>query len=158
MGSRGSDCCVLWKWQIFIKMRAAFLAASSLELWRKERARKAALILMKNSHFDRTLRYNFLICVRLIWEKQFWMEFMFAFLHLELTKPWLNKFCGSFIWWLLHMAMETAALFLALKYCNAWSKCLTVGLPHDLVAHFCSCSNSNTYFKRLIKVELMRSW
>ena len=30
---------------------------SSLELWRKERARKAALILMKNSHFVRTLRY-----------------------------------------------------------------------------------------------------
>ena len=34
------------------------LPPSSLELWRKERAKKAALILLKNSHFDRTLRYS----------------------------------------------------------------------------------------------------
>ena len=38
------------------KWELPFLPPSSLELWRKERARKAALILMKNSHFDRTLR------------------------------------------------------------------------------------------------------
>ena len=39
------------------KWEQPFLLPSSLVLWRKERARKAALILMKNSHFDRTLRY-----------------------------------------------------------------------------------------------------
>ena len=39
------------------KWELPFLPPSSLELWRKERARKAALILMKISHFDRTLRY-----------------------------------------------------------------------------------------------------
>ena len=39
------------------KWELPFLPPSSLELWRKERARKAALILMKNSQFDRTLRY-----------------------------------------------------------------------------------------------------
>ena len=38
------------------KWELPFLPPSSLELWRKERARKAALILMKNSHFDRTLQ------------------------------------------------------------------------------------------------------
>ena len=40
------------------KWELPFLHPSSLELWRKERARKAALILMKNSQFDRTLRYG----------------------------------------------------------------------------------------------------
>ena len=39
------------------KWELPFLPPSSLEWWRKERARKAALILMKISHFDRTLRY-----------------------------------------------------------------------------------------------------
>ena len=34
------------------------MSPSSLELGRKERAKQAALILMKNSHFDRTLRYS----------------------------------------------------------------------------------------------------
>ena len=41
------------------KWELPFLPPSSLEVWRKERARKAALILMKISHFDRTLRYRF---------------------------------------------------------------------------------------------------
>ena len=40
------------------KWELPFLPPSSLELWRKERARKAALILMKISHFDRTLQYK----------------------------------------------------------------------------------------------------
>ena len=39
------------------KWELPLLPPSSLELWRKERAGKAALILMKNSQFDRTLRY-----------------------------------------------------------------------------------------------------
>ena len=38
------------------KWKLPFLPPSSLELWRKESARKAALILMKNSQFDRPLR------------------------------------------------------------------------------------------------------
>ena len=33
-------CGVLSKWEFFINMRAAFLAPSSLELWRKERAKR----------------------------------------------------------------------------------------------------------------------
>ena len=41
------------------KWELPFLPPSSLKLWRKERAKQAALILMKNSHFDRTLRYRF---------------------------------------------------------------------------------------------------
>ena len=39
------------------KWELPFLPPSSLELWREERARKAALILMKRSRFDQTLQY-----------------------------------------------------------------------------------------------------
>ena len=41
------------------KWELSFWPPSSLELWRNERARRAALILMKNSQFDRTLWYFF---------------------------------------------------------------------------------------------------
>ena len=44
------------KWELSV------LPPSSLELWRKERARKAALSLMKNSQFDRTVRYSVAVC------------------------------------------------------------------------------------------------
>ena len=48
---------VLSNWKFFIKMRAAFLALSFLHNSTRGRiaARRAALILMKNSHFDEKL-------------------------------------------------------------------------------------------------------
>ena len=50
---------VLSKWEIFIKMRAAFLALSFLHNSREDGGKKrAALILMKISHFDRTPLYS----------------------------------------------------------------------------------------------------
>ena len=52
-------CGVLSKWEFSAKWELPLLPPSFLELWRNERARKAALILMKNSQFDRTLRYKF---------------------------------------------------------------------------------------------------
>ena len=51
-------CSVLLKWKNFNKIRASYLQPSSLQdssFWRKEGAKQAALILMKNSHFNRTL-------------------------------------------------------------------------------------------------------
>ena len=39
-------------------MRAAFLAPILPQVMEEGESKKAALILMKNSHFDRTLRYN----------------------------------------------------------------------------------------------------
>ena len=48
---------VLSKWEFFIKMSAACLLSSSFITWGRMRARKAALILMKNNHFDRTPQY-----------------------------------------------------------------------------------------------------
>ena len=47
----------LSKWEFFIKMRAAFLLSPSSITRGKMGASTAALILMKNSHFDRTLQY-----------------------------------------------------------------------------------------------------
>ena len=50
-------CGVLSKWQVFfIKMRAAFLAPILPWVMKEGESKKAALILMKNSPFDRTLR------------------------------------------------------------------------------------------------------
>ena len=51
-------CSVLSKWEFFIKMRAAFLLSPSSITRGRMGASKAALILMKNSHFDRTLQYS----------------------------------------------------------------------------------------------------
>ena len=48
-------CSVLSKWEFFIKMRAALLLPRVME---EGESKKAALIFMKNSHFDRTLRYE----------------------------------------------------------------------------------------------------
>ena len=48
---------VLSKWEFFIKMRAAFLLSPSSITWGRMGASKAALISMKNSHFDRILQY-----------------------------------------------------------------------------------------------------
>ena len=48
---------VLSKWEFFIKMRAAYLLSPSFITRGRMGASKAALILMKNSHFDRTLQY-----------------------------------------------------------------------------------------------------
>ena len=47
---------VLSKWDCFIKMRAAFLAPIHPWVMKERESKKAALILMKNSHLDRTLR------------------------------------------------------------------------------------------------------
>ena len=47
----------LTKWEYFIKMRAAYLLSPSFITRGRMGASKAALILMKNSHFDRTLQY-----------------------------------------------------------------------------------------------------
>ena len=47
---------VLSKWEYFIKMRAAYLLSPSFITQGRMGASKAALILMKNSHFDRTLQ------------------------------------------------------------------------------------------------------
>ena len=52
--------CVLSKWEFFINMRAAFLFSPSFRTLGRMGARKAAHILMKNSHFDRTQRYQLL--------------------------------------------------------------------------------------------------
>ena len=49
---------VLSKWEFFIKMRAAFLLSPSFITIGRMGASKAALILLKNSHFDRTLQYT----------------------------------------------------------------------------------------------------
>ena len=49
---------VLSKWEFFIKMRAAFLLYPSFITQGRMGASKAALILMKNSRFDRTLQYT----------------------------------------------------------------------------------------------------
>ena len=43
--------------EFFIKMRAAYLLSPSSITQGRMGASKAALILMKNSHFDRTLQY-----------------------------------------------------------------------------------------------------
>ena len=46
---------ILWsKWEWFIKLRAAFLAPILLWVMNEGISKKAALILMKHSHFDRT--------------------------------------------------------------------------------------------------------
>ena len=42
-----------------MKMRAALLAPVLPRVMEEGESKKAALILMKNSHFDRTLRYLF---------------------------------------------------------------------------------------------------
>ena len=47
---------VLSKWQFFIKMRATYLLSSSFITRGRMGASKAALILIKKSHFDRTLQ------------------------------------------------------------------------------------------------------
>ena len=47
--------------QFSLKWELPLLPPSSLELWRKERARRAALILMKRSQFDKTLLNKHLI-------------------------------------------------------------------------------------------------
>ena len=52
---------VLSKWEFFIKIRAAFLLSPSFITQGWIGARKAALILMKHSHFDRTPQYNTLL-------------------------------------------------------------------------------------------------
>ena len=49
---------VLSKWEFFIKLRAAYLLSPSFITQGRMGASKAALILMKNSHFDRTLQYT----------------------------------------------------------------------------------------------------
>ena len=53
-------CSVLSKWEFFIKMRAALLAPILPRVMEEGESKKAALILMKNSHFDRTLWYTFI--------------------------------------------------------------------------------------------------
>ena len=74
--SHGSKVLAVVQWcpikvrDFLSKWELPFLPPSSLELWRKERARKAALILMKISHFDRTLRY--FIFREFLWK--FWLE------------------------------------------------------------------------------------
>ena len=50
-------CGVLSKWERVIKMRAAFLSPILPWVMKEGESKKAALILMKNYHFDRTLRY-----------------------------------------------------------------------------------------------------
>ena len=52
---------VLSKWEFFIKMRAACLLSPSFITQGRMGAREAALILMKNSHFDRTPQY--VLCI-----------------------------------------------------------------------------------------------
>ena len=54
--SKKSYCSFLSKWEFFIKMRAALLAPILPRVMEEGESKKAALILMKNSHFDRTLR------------------------------------------------------------------------------------------------------
>ena len=49
---------VLSKWEFFIKMRAALLLSPSFITQGRMGARKAALILMKQSHFERTPQYT----------------------------------------------------------------------------------------------------
>ena len=44
--------------QCFIRMRASFLLSPSFITQGRMGVRKIALILMKNSHFDRTPQYN----------------------------------------------------------------------------------------------------
>ena len=44
-----------------IKMRAAFLAPTLHQVMKEGESKQAALILMKNSYFDRTLRYCILL-------------------------------------------------------------------------------------------------
>ena len=56
---------VLSKWEIFIKMRAAFLLSSSSITQGRMGESKAALILMKNSHFDGTLQYSLIECKKI---------------------------------------------------------------------------------------------
>ena len=54
------DCIyrsVISKWEFFNKMRAAYFLSPSFVTWGRMGASRAALILMKNSHFDRTLQY-----------------------------------------------------------------------------------------------------
>ena len=48
---------VLSKCECFIKMRAAFLAPILARIMNQGESKKVALILMKHSQFDRTLRY-----------------------------------------------------------------------------------------------------
>ena len=50
-------CGALSNWEFFIKMRAAFLLSPSCITQGRMVVRKAALILMKHSHFDRTPQY-----------------------------------------------------------------------------------------------------
>ena len=54
-------CVVQSKWEFFLKMRAAFLASILPRVMKEGESKEgsSALILMKNSHFDRTLRYKF---------------------------------------------------------------------------------------------------
>ena len=49
---------VLSKLEFFIKMKTAYLLSPSFITRGRVGACKAALILMKSSHFDRTLRYK----------------------------------------------------------------------------------------------------
>ena len=49
---------VLSKWEFFIKKRAAFLTSILPRVMKEGESKKAALILMKNSQFDWTLRYK----------------------------------------------------------------------------------------------------
>ena len=49
---------VLSKWEFFIKTRAVYLLSPYFITRARMGASKAALILMKNSHFDRTLQYE----------------------------------------------------------------------------------------------------
>ena len=55
---RPTYCSVLSKWEFFIKIRAALRAPILPRVMKEGESKKAALILMKNSHFDRTLRYG----------------------------------------------------------------------------------------------------
>ena len=54
-------CSVLSKWEFFIKMRAALLAPILPRVMEEGESKKAALILMKNSHFSRTPLYLVLL-------------------------------------------------------------------------------------------------
>ena len=76
----------------FIKMRAAYLLSPSFIIRGRMGASKAALILMKNSHFDRTLQYELFTILITNPCRPFWMwrslKFVFLF---RLWRPTLRR-------------------------------------------------------------------
>ena len=77
------------------KWELSFLLPSSLELWRKERASKAALILMKNSQFDRTLRYSMTKFIWIEWTVQIVNMENLRLAFMQESIMWSN---GSIMW------------------------------------------------------------